>query len=80
MMLAELKRGDMAEILGYLTGMRIIAQSCWPLASRAGFRSRWWAWHRWAIPLRSPSGYHLSLRRDEVGGIKVKKLVKGEAK
>ena len=25
-------------------------------------------------------GYHLSLRRDEVGGIKVKKLVKGEAK
>lgn len=81
MTLAELKQGDMAEILGYSMGNTHYRAKLLALGLTRGVQIKVVG----VAPLGDPfelavRGYHLSLRRDEVGIIKVKKLEKGEVK
>lgn len=81
MTLAELKQGDMAEILGYSMGNTHYRAKLLALGLTRGVQIKIVG----VAPLGDPfelavRGYHLSLRRDEVGVIKVKKLEKWEVK
>ena len=81
MTLAELKQGDMAEILGYSMGNTHYRAKLLALGLTRGVQIKVVG----VAPLGDPfelavRGYHLSLRRDEGGIIKVKKLEKGEVK
>ena len=81
MTLAELKQGDMAEILGYSMGNTHYRAKLLALGLTRGVQIKVVG----VAPLGDPfelavRGYHLSLRRDEVGVIKVKRLEKWEVK
>ena len=81
MTLAELKSGEMAEITGYTLGNAMYRAKLLALGLTSGVQIKIIN----VAPLGDPfeiavRGYHLSLRRDEVGVIKVKKLEKGGVK
>lgn len=80
MTLAEMKTGDMAEIVGYAMGNARYRAKLLALGLTHGVRIKVVN----VAPLGDPfelavRGYHLSLRRDEVGVIKVKPLSREEA-
>ena len=75
MTLAEMKTGDFAEITGYALGNARYRAKLLALGLTRGQQLKVIN----VAPLGDPfeiavRGYHLSLRRDEVGVIKVKKL------
>ena len=75
MTLAELKSGEMAEIIGYTLGNAAYRAKLLALGLTHGTQLKIIN----VAPLGDPfeiavRGYHLSLRRAEVGVIKVKKL------
>ena len=77
MTMAELKAGEFAEITGYTLGNAAYRAKLLALGLTHGVRLRIVN----VAPLGDPfeiavRGYHLSLRRDEVGVIKVKRLEK----
>ena len=79
--LAELKTGDMAEILGYPMMNAHYRAKVLALGLTRGAQIKVVG----VAPLGDPfeiavRGYHLSLRRDEAGSVKVKKLGRGEVK
>ena len=81
MTLAELKAGEMAEITGYTLGNAAYRAKLLALGLTRGLQLKVVN----VAPLGDPfelavRGYHLSLRRDEVKVIKVKKLDKGEVR
>ena len=81
MTLAEVKTGDMAEILGYSMGNAHYRAKLLALGLTRGAQIKVVG----VAPLGDPFEiavrvYHLSLRRDEVRAVKVKKLGKGEVK
>ena len=81
MTLAELTKGDMAEVLGYSMGNAHYRAKLLALGLTRGVQIKVVG----VAPLGDPfelavRGYHLSLRRDEVGVIKVKMLEKGDIK
>ena len=76
MTLAELKSGEMAEIIGYTLGNAAYRAKLLALGLTHGTQLKIIN----VAPLGDPfeiavRGYHLSLRRAEVGVIKVKKLL-----
>jgi len=79
MTLADLRPGDYAEITGYTLGNAAYRAKLLALGLTRGVQIKIVN----VAPLGDPfelavRGYHLSLRKDEVGVIKVKKLEKGE--
>ena len=77
MTLSELKSGEMAEITGYTLGNAAYRAKLLALGLTHGVQIKIIN----VAPLGDPfeiavRGYHLSLRKDEVGVIKVKKLEK----
>lgn len=79
MTMADLKSGEFAEITGYTLGNAIYRAKLLALGLTHGVRIRVVN----VAPLGDPfeiavRGYHLSLRRDEVGVIRVRKLEKSE--
>ena len=75
--MAELKAGELAEITGYTLGNASYRAKLLALGLTKGVQLKIIN----VAPLGDPfeiavRGYHLSLRRDEVGVIKVKKLSK----
>ena len=77
MTLADLKAGELAEITGYTLGNASYRAKLLALGLTHGVQLKILN----VAPLGDPfelavRGYHLSLRRDEVGVIKVKKLSK----
>lgn len=79
--MAELKTGEMAEITGYALGNAVYRAKLLALGLTRGTQIKIVN----VAPLGDPfeiavRGYHLSLRRDEVGVIKVKKISKEEVK
>ena len=81
MTLAELKAGEMAEITGYTLGNAAYRAKLLALGLTRGLQLKVIN----VAPLGDPfelavRGYHLSLRREEVKVIKVKKLDKGEVR
>ena len=77
MTLADLKTGELAEITGYTLGNAAYRAKLLALGLTHGVQLKILN----VAPLGDPfeiavRGYHLSLRRDEVGVIKVKKLSK----
>ena len=77
MTMADLKTGDMAEITGYTLGNAVYRAKLLALGLTHGVRVKVIN----VAPLGDPfeiavRGYHLSLRKDEVGVIKVAKLDK----
>ena len=75
MTLAELKAGELAEIIGYTLGNAAYRAKLLALGLTHGVQIKIIN----VAPLGDPfeiavRGYHLSLRRDEVGVIKVKKI------
>ncbi len=75
MPMAELKAGELAEIAGYTLGNAAYRAKLLALGLTHGVRIKVVN----VAPLGDPfeiavRGYHLSLRREEVGVIKVKKL------
>ena len=81
MTLAEMKTGEFAEIVGYSLGNARYRAKLLALGLTHGVKVKIIN----VAPLGDPfeiavRGYHLSLRRDEVGVIKVKKLEKDEIK
>ena len=77
MTMAELKAGDLAEITGYTLGNAAYRAKLLALGLTHGVQFKIVN----VAPLGDPfeiavRGYHLSLRRDEVGVIKVKRLEK----
>ena len=81
MTLAELKEGELAEITGYTLGNAAYRAKLLALGLTHGVQVRIIN----VAPLGDPfeiavRGYHLSLRRDEVRVIKVKKIAKGEVR
>lgn len=81
MTLAELKEGGFAEITGYTLGNAAYRAKLLALGLTHGVQVRIIN----VAPLGDPfeiavRGYHLSLRRDEVRVIKVKKIAKGEVR
>ena len=75
--MAEMKAGDLAEITGYTLGNAAYRAKLLALGLTHGVQIKIIN----VAPLGDPfeiavRGYHLSLRRDEVGVIKVKKLEK----
>ena len=81
MTLSELKSGEMAEITGYTLGNAMYRAKLLALGLTHGVQVKIIN----VAPLGDPfeiavRGYHLSLRRDEVGVIKVKKIEKEEVK
>jgi len=81
MTLAELKKGDLAEILGYTMGNAQYRAKLLALGLTRGTQLKVIQ----IAPLGDPfeiavRGYHLSLRRDEVGVVKVKMLEKDDVR
>ena len=81
MTLADLKAGEMAEITGYALGNAAYRAKLLALGLTHGVQLKIVN----VAPLGDPfelavRGYHLSLRRDEVGVIKVKKLSKEDVR
>lgn len=81
MTLAELKAGDLAEITGYTLGNAAYRAKLLALGLTHGVQIKIIT----VAPLGDPfeiavRGYHLSLRKDEVGVIKVKKLAKKDVR
>ena len=81
MTLAELKEGEMAEIVGYTLGNAAYRAKLLALGLTHGVQIKIIN----VAPLGDPfeiavRGYHLSLRKDEVGVIKVRKLEKSEVR
>ena len=81
MTLAELKAGEMAEITGYTLGNAAYRAKLLALGLTRGLQLKVIN----VAPLGDPfelavRGYHLSLRREEVKMIKVKKIDKSEVK
>ena len=79
MTMADLKTGEMAEIVGYTMGNSMYRAKLLALGLTHGVQVKVIN----VAPLGDPfeiavRGYHLSLRRDEVGVIKVRKLDKGD--
>ena len=77
MTMADLKAGELAEITGYTLGTASYRAKLLALGLTHGVQLKIIN----VAPLGDPfeiavRGYHLSLRRDEVGVIKVKKLEK----
>ena len=77
MTMADLKTGDMAEITGYTLGNAVYRAKLLALGLTHGVQVKVIN----VAPLGDPfeiavRGYHLSLRKDEVGVIKVAKLDK----
>ena len=77
MTMAELKQGEMAEITGYTLGNSAYRAKLLALGLTRGLQLKIIN----VAPLGDPfeiavRGYHLSLRREEVGVIKVKKISK----
>ena len=77
MTMADLKAGELAEITGYTLGNASYRAKLLALGLKNGVQLKIIN----VAPLGEPfeiavRGYHLSLRRDEVGVIKVKKLEK----
>lgn len=75
MTMAELKAGDLAEITGYTLGNAVYRAKLLALGLTHGVQIKVIN----VAPLGDPfeiavRGYHLSLRRDEVGVIKVAKI------
>ena len=81
MTLAELKEGEMAEIVGYTLGNAAYRAKLLALGLTHGVQIKIIN----VAPLGDPfeiavRGYHLSLRKDEVGVIKVRNLEKSEVR
>lgn len=81
MTMAELQAGDYAEITGYTLGNSVYRAKLLALGLTRGVQLKIVN----VAPLGDPveigvRGYHLSLRRDEVGVIKVRKLRKDEVR
>ena len=81
MTLADLKAGELAEITGYTLGNAVYRAKLLALGLTHGVQLKIVN----VAPLGDPfeiavRGYHLSLRRDEVGVIKVKKLSKEDVR
>lgn len=81
MTMAELRAGDFAEITGYTLGNAAYRAKLLALGLTHGVQIKIIN----VAPLGDPfeiavRGYHLSLRRDEVGVIKVKKLSKEDVR
>lgn len=81
MTLAELKSGEMAEIIGYTVGNAAYRAKLLALGLTHGTQLKIIN----VAPLGDPfeiavRGYHLSLRRAEVGVIKVKRLSAGDVR
>jgi len=81
MTLAELKPGEYAEITGYTLGTAAYRAKLLALGLTHGVRIKIVN----VAPLGDPfeiavRGYHLSLRRDEVGVIKVKRIGKDDVR
>ena len=81
MTMADLKAGELAEITGYTLGNAAYRAKLLALGLTKGVQLKIIN----LAPLGDPfeiavRGYHLSLRRDEVGVIMVKKLEKGDVK
>ena len=79
MTMAGLKAGEFAEIMGYTLGNAAYRAKLLALGLTHGVRIKIVN----VAPLGDPCeiavrGYHLSLRRDEVGVIKVRRLTKEE--
>ena len=79
MTMADLKAGEFAEITGYTLGNAAYRAKLLALGLTHGVRIKIVN----VAPLGDPfeiavRGYHLSLRRDEVGVIKVRRLTKEE--
>lgn len=79
--MADLRTGDMAEIIGYTLGNAAYRAKLLALGLTNGVQVKVIN----VAPLGDPfdiavRGYHLSLRRDEVGVIKVRKIGKDEVK
>ena len=79
--MADLKAADIAEITGYTLGNAAYRAKLLALGLTHGVQLKVVN----VAPLGDPfeiavRGYHLSLRRDEVGVIKVKKLTKEEVR
>lgn len=79
--MADLRSGDMAEIIGYTLGNAAYRAKLLALGLTNGVQVKVIN----VAPLGDPfdiavRGYHLSLRRDEVGVIKVRKIGKDEVK
>ena len=77
MTMAEMKAGDLAEITGYTLGNAAYRAKLLALGLTHGVQIKIIN----VAPLGDPfeiavRGYHLSLRRDEVGVIKVKRIEK----
>ena len=77
MTMAELRTGDLAEITGYTLGNAAYRAKLLALGLTHGVQLKILN----VAPLGDPfeiavRGYHLSLRRDEVGVIKVKRIEK----
>lgn len=75
MTMADLRAGDIAEIAGYTAGNALYRAKLLALGLTHGVRFKIIN----VAPLGDPfeiavRGYHLSLRKDEVGVIKVRKL------
>ena len=81
MTMAELKAGELAEITGYTLGNAAYRAKLLALGLTHGVKLKIIN----VAPLGDPfeiavRGYHLSLRRDEVSVIKVKKLLKADVR
>ena len=81
MTLADLKAGELAEITGYTLGNAAYRAKLLALGLTHGVQLKILN----VAPLGDPfeiavRGYHLSLRRDEVGVIKVKRLEKKDVR
>ena len=81
MTMAELKAGELAEIMGYTLGNAAYRAKLLALGLTHGVQLKIIN----VAPLGDPfeiavRGYHLSLRRDEVGVIKVRKLSKDDVR
>ena len=79
MTMADLKAGDLAEITGYTLGNAVYRAKLLALGLTHGVQIKIIN----VAPLGDPfeiavRGYHLSLRKDEVGVIKVRKLEKAD--
>lgn len=81
MTMAELKPGELAEITGYTLGNAAYRAKLLALGLTSGVQIKIIN----VAPLGDPfeiavRGYHLSLRKDEVGVIKVRKRSKGDVR
>ena len=81
MTMAELKAGELAEITGYTLGNAAYRAKLLALGRTKGVQLKIIN----VAPLGDPfeiavRGYHLSLRKDEVGVIKVRKLSKTDVR